>query len=53
MQVHELSEGRFCTITVPEMAEGTYIGIRGNSVLIDNVTATTAEVTPLPRMKVL
>lgn len=53
MPVPELSEDRFCTITVPEMAEGTYIGIRGNSVLIDNVTATTAEVTPLPRMKVL
>ena len=53
MPVPELSEDNFCTITVPEMAEGTYIGIRGNSVLIDNVTATTAEVTPLPRMKVL
>ena len=32
MPVPELSEDRFCTITVPEMAEGTYIGIRGNSV---------------------
>ena len=53
MPAPELSEDNFCTITVPEMAEGTYIGIRGNSVLIDNVTATTAEVTPLPRMKVL
>ena len=39
MPAPELSEDNFCTITVPEMAEGTYIGIRGNSVLIDNVTA--------------
>lgn len=53
MDAAVLSEDEFRTITLPEMAEGTYIGIRGNSVLIDNVTATTAEVEALPRMKVL
>lgn len=53
MELPTLSEDEFTTVTVPEMAEGTYIGIRGNSVLIDNVTAETAEVAPLPRMKVL
>lgn len=53
MDAAVLSEDEFRTITLPEMAEGTYIGIRGNSVLLDNVTATTAEVAPVPRMKIL
>lgn len=53
MDIPALSEDSYTTINLPEMPEGTLIGIRGNSVNIDNVKAETADITPYPRMKVL
>lgn len=53
MPVPALSETEFTTIELPEMTDGTLVGVRGNSVIIDNVKASTADVVPYPRMKVL
>lgn len=52
MAVPELAQDEFVRVDIPEMPEGTLIGIRGNSVYIDNFKADMAEVTPYPRMRV-
>ena len=52
MTVPELTQDGFVRVDIPEMPEGTLIGIRGNSVYIDNFKADMAEVTPYPRMRV-
>lgn len=52
MTVPELSTEGYTTITLPEVPDGTLIGIRANSVYLDNITAEQADIIPYPRMKI-